>query len=85
MQWTYGDFPFDPVMGFPSRMARYADPGPLDFDVFSKHFGISKYASLNQALLNRALLNGALLKSAWRPLVDCGCLGSAAESGGSFG
>ena len=38
-------------------MARYADPGPLDFDLFWMVF----WDILNPALLNRALLNPALL------------------------
>ena len=29
-----GDFPFDPVMGFPHLVSRYANPAPVDFRVF---------------------------------------------------
>ena len=37
---TYGDFPFDPVMGFPHRVSRYANPAPVDFTVFLQDLGI---------------------------------------------
>ena len=57
-------------------MSRYADPGPLDFDLFWVVFwdilnpallnrALLNPALLNQALLNRALLNGALLNRRW--------------------
>ena len=38
--WIYGDFPFDPVMGFAHRVSRYANPAPSDFGVFWWDFGV---------------------------------------------
>ena len=37
---TYGNFPFEPVMGFPHRMSRYANPAPVHFRVFWWDLGI---------------------------------------------
>ena len=31
---TYGVFAFDPVMGFPLRVSRYANPAPVEFWIF---------------------------------------------------
>ena len=63
-------------------MSRYADPGPLDFDLFWVVFwdilnpallnpALLNQALLNRALLNRALLNGALLNRRWW---GCSCI-----------
>ena len=42
---AYGDFHFDPVMGFAHRVSRYANPAPSDFGVFDGIFGSGRLSN----------------------------------------
>ena len=53
-----GDFPFDPVMGFPHRVSRYANPAPVDLGYFGGIWGFwGVFFAIPLATLVKAVMN----------------------------